>query len=274
MTTNYPALHFLSLGAGVQSSTMALMAAHGELTPMPDHAIFADTGAEPRKVYEWLDWLEPQLPFPVHRVMHKDGLQKNIEQSIHGGRFAGAPFYTESAEGKREGMLRRQCTREFKITPIEQKIRQLLGLKKGQRGPKRIAAVIWQGISTDEIQRARKGIEGWQQFRYPLIEMKMSRMQCLEWMQGKGYPMPTKSACIWCPYHDDRAWRDIKENDPESWAVAVQMDDMIRGGVRGTSQKLYLHKSLVPLAEVDFRTPEDFGQIDAFAEECEGMCGI
>jgi hypothetical protein len=33
----------ISLGAGVQSSVMALMAAEGELTPMPDCAIFSDT---------------------------------------------------------------------------------------------------------------------------------------------------------------------------------------------------------------------------------------
>jgi hypothetical protein len=61
-------MHIISLGAGVQSTTMALMAAHGEITPLPHCAIFADTGAEPLGVYRDLDWLERQLPFPVHRV--------------------------------------------------------------------------------------------------------------------------------------------------------------------------------------------------------------
>ena len=74
-------LNIISLGAGVQSSTMALMAAHGEITPMPDCAIFADTGAEPRKVYEWLDWLEKKLPYPVYRVMHKTGLRTAVVMS-------------------------------------------------------------------------------------------------------------------------------------------------------------------------------------------------
>ena len=62
-------LHIISLGAGVQSSTMALMAAAGEITPMPTCAIFADTQDEPASVYKWLDWLEPKLPFPslIHR---------------------------------------------------------------------------------------------------------------------------------------------------------------------------------------------------------------
>ena len=58
----------LSLGAGVQSSVMALMAAKGQITPMPDYAIFADTQAEPDHLYSWLDGLEEKLPFPVIRV--------------------------------------------------------------------------------------------------------------------------------------------------------------------------------------------------------------
>jgi len=58
---------------------------------MPDCASFADTMAEPASVYRWLDWLEPQLPFPVHRVSagslekqtldlitKKDGIRNNI----------------------------------------------------------------------------------------------------------------------------------------------------------------------------------------------------
>lgn len=61
-------VHFISLGAGVQSSTMALMAAHGELHPMPEGAIFADTQDEPQEVYDWLAELQRHLPFPIHRV--------------------------------------------------------------------------------------------------------------------------------------------------------------------------------------------------------------
>lgn len=61
-------IHVISLGAGVQSSTMALMYAIGELSPMPACAIFADTQDEPQEVYEWLNWLERQLPFPTFRV--------------------------------------------------------------------------------------------------------------------------------------------------------------------------------------------------------------
>ena len=74
----------LSLGAGVQSSTLALMAAHGEVTPMPDCAIFADTGWEPKAVYDWLDWLEPQLPFQVTRVANGNIYDDQIEAKMRG----------------------------------------------------------------------------------------------------------------------------------------------------------------------------------------------
>ena len=144
-------MHVISLGAGVQSSTMALMAAKGEITPMPDCAIFADTGAEPAGVYRWLDTLEELLPFPVYRVMKGQGLRQHIIDAVAGGRFAGAPFFTESDNGG--GQLRRQCTREFKVEPILQQIRALLGLKKGERAAKAILARSWIGISTDEAAR-------------------------------------------------------------------------------------------------------------------------
>ena len=51
-------MKILSLGAGVQSSTLAMMYAQGKLEGMPDAAIFADTGWEPRKVQDYLDWFE------------------------------------------------------------------------------------------------------------------------------------------------------------------------------------------------------------------------
>jgi hypothetical protein len=265
-------LRILSLGAGVQSSTLALMIAHGEL-PMVDAAIFADTGAEPKGVYDWLDWLESKLPFPVHRVMHKDGLLENIKESIKGGRFAGAPFYTES-QTSAGGTLRRQCTREFKVAPITQKLRQLCGLKKGERAGKSVRVVQYLGISWDEVQRMKPSREAWIRHEWPLIDLRMTRAHCLQWMAAKGYPLPVKSACTFCPYHNDALWRDMKLNDRPSWDQAVEVDRMIRSGVRGTSQKLYLHRSMKPLEEVDFRNAEDFGQIDAFGNECEGMCGV
>lgn len=265
-------LNIISLGAGVQSSTMALMAKHGEITPMPDAAIFADTGAEPRAVMEWLDWLEKQLPFPVYRVMHKDGLQLNIIESIAGGRFAGAPFYTESAGGG--GILRRQCTSEFKIIPITKKVRELIGLDKGERAKQGVQVTQWIGISYDEMQRMKESHHQYIEHRWPLIEKRMTRGHCLEWMKSHGYPEPPRSACTFCPYHSNHEWRRMKADDPESWNDAVMIDGLIRNGVRGTKEKLYLHRDRVPLQDADLTDPHEHQRVLNFMDECDGMCGV
>lgn len=266
-------MNILSLGAGVQSSVMALMAAKGEITPMPDCAIFSDTGWEPKRVYEWLDWLETQLTFPVYKV-NKGNLRDDLLGALGDGRFASVPFFTES-DNKGGGLLRRQCTREYKVEPITKKIRELAGLKPKQRAKGVINVDLWIGISTDEIIRMKPNRETWIENRWPLIDAHMSRQDCLQWMEKNNYPMPEKSSCIGCPYHDDKAWRDMKLNDKESWDDAVMMDKVIRDGVRGTKQKLYIHRSLKPLDEVDFRNLEDMGQTTIeFGEECEGICGV
>ena len=270
-------IHVISLGAGVQSSTMALMAAKGEITPMPVGAIFSDTGGEPQSVYDFLEWLEKELPFPVHRVMEKEGLTKHIKHGqMAGARIATLPFFTETVGDKPKGIMRRQCTNEFKIKPITRKLRELIGLKPRQRGGKETRVIQWIGISLDEIQRMRDSHLKWVEHRWPLVDLRMKRHDCLRWMEKNGYPKPPRSACTYCPYHSDHEWRRMKNNDPQSWTEAVKMDKLIRNGVRGTKEKLFLHASLVPLDEVDFSTDVDKGQGLLWNDmnvECTGLCG-
>lgn len=263
---------FLSLGAGVQSSTLALMIAHGEV-PMVEAAIFADTQWEPKAVYEWLDWLETQLPFPVHRVTAgsiRDSILK--KQNTTGGRFASIPWYMRHEDGER-GMGRRQCTREYKIEPLIRAKRQLLGYATRTRIPVGACETLL-GISTDEASRMRDSRERWNRNVWPLIELNMSRNDCLTWMRRNGYPQPPKSSCIGCPFHSDHEWRRIRDTDPEAWADAVALDEVIRKPVRGIRGEQFMHRKLLPLAEVDLSTAEERGQINLFENECEGMCGV
>jgi hypothetical protein len=267
---------FLSLGAGVQSSTLALMIAHGELEPV-DAAIFADTQWEPRKVYEWLDWLDAEIqrcphPFPVHRVT-KGILRDNIltKQNTTGGRMDVIPWYMVMPNGEK-AMGRRQCTSEYKIGPLLKKQRELVGLVPRQRS-KTILCETYIGISTDEAMRMKPSDEPWKVHRWPLIEKRMNRNDCLRWMERKGYPLPPKSSCIGCPYHSDHEWRAIKA-DPESWADAVMLDKIIREPASGIDGQQFMHRSCKPLDEVDLSTAADHGQVDMFNNECEGMCGV
>lgn len=270
-------LRVLSLGGGVQSSTLALMAARGEIGPMPDCAIFADTGAEPARVYRHLDWLEKQLPFPVHRVS-AGNLRDEITGAMAGTNRMDArpPFFALSARGKR-GMLKRQCTQDFKIIPIERKIRELIGLKKGQRGPKTPVVEQWIGISWDERIRRKVSRLSFVKNRWPLCELELRRGGCLTWCEERQYPLPPKSACTFCPFTDDLRWRDMKENDAASFADAVAIDRIIRPGVPGPRRpkggQWFVHEDCVPLDQVDLSTAEDRGQSN-FLDECGGVCGV
>lgn len=270
------AKRFLSLGAGVQSSTLALMIAHGKIAPV-DAAIFADTQWEPKHVYRWLDWLEMEIaqlphPFPVLRVT-AGNLRDNVlaKQNTTGQSCASIPWFFRNPDGTL-GMGRRQCTSEYKIKPLQRKMRELVGLQPGQRS-RGVMAEVMVGISTDEAGRMKPARDKWQRNRWPLIELGMSRQDCLAWMRRKGYPTPPKSSCIGCPYHSDAQWREIKA-DPEQWGDVLEIDAAIREPVRGFVGRQYMHASRVPMAEVDLSTAADAGQTDLFADECEGMCGV
>ena len=266
-------LNIISLGAGVQSSTMALMAAHGEITPMPDCAIFADTQSEPKAVYEWLNWLEKQLPFPVFRVTQ--GSLKNESLKLQGKgdvKFVRnvIPAFSLDKQGNK-GMLLRKCTADFKIAPIKRKQRSVMK----ERGLKHLYS--WIGISTDEAHRMKPSGVRYATNIWPLIDKGMTRGHCLEWMKNKGYPQPPKSACTFCPYHADKQWKEIKDNTPDEFLEVVEFEkewnewikrDGLPSQLRG---KIYLHRSCVPLDQVRFDVNQT---LDLFGNECEGMCGI
>ena len=171
--------------------------------------------------------------------------------------------------------MRRQCTNEFKIKPITTKLRDLVGLKKGERGGREVLLEQWIGISLDEIQRMKDNPTKWSENIFPLIDAGISRDRCYIISKEAGLPEPQKSACYHCPYHGNAEWEEMRVDHPAEFARAVAFDlkirDMSRSGVRNP---VFLHRSLKPLGEVDFTggqtTLVDWGMM----EECDGMCGV
>ncbi len=270
-------IHIISLGAGVQSSTMALMAAHGEITPMPKCAIFADTKGEPKSVYVWLDWLEKQLPFPVYRVVQGLGLVDNIlrlrQRKDKTGQWSpsGVPHYNINEDGTK-GHGPRQCTGDFKIAPISRETRRIMK----ECGAKQV--IRWIGISLDEVHRMKPSSDQYSTHVWPLVDRRMSRHDCKRWMVAHGYPSAPRSACVFCPYHSDTEWRRLKTEEPDAFAQAVKFEkDYQQTRSQQTRSRIvvpFLHKSCVPLDQVDFSTDEDHGQQVMFGNDCTGMCGV
>lgn len=277
----------LSLGAGVQSTVLALMTAEGAL-PKVDAAIFADTGWEPRRVYDHLARLRNVLAdagIPLH-IVSNGNLRDDSLDPEH--RYASMPYFVRNPDGS-DGMVRRQCTSEYKLAPIGRKVRELLGAAAPdyRRVPKGRVAEQWIGFSADEIHRVSDhGGVSYITKRYPLLDLGMSRKDCQRWLTARGWTSVAKSACVGCPFHGNAQWRDLRDTcecghqcdehydrygnlptdlrgqgrcmhcgceafDAPEWADAVAFDESIRkGGARGLplNGEAFLHRSRVPLS--------------------------
>lgn len=297
MTT--PPLEILSLGAGVQSTTLLLMSLFGDL-PRFDHVIFSDTGWEPAQVYEHLEKL---TKFAAERGtcietvragnIRQDHLSPQhehlfIRNPVKRPDFMGRqrtfiPFFVVGADGKK-GKTFRTCTKTYKIEPVEKRVRELLGLKSGQRWPLEHRVNQHLGISWDEVQRMRVSDRPAIINCYPLIDGRMTRDDCHAYMAEHGWTAP-RSACIGCPFHRNDEWRRMRDTDPTAWEDAIEFDETFRAralaGLTPLDGVPYLHDSRVPLREAqidplgvpdeDESTPSLFDTM--FGDNCDGFCG-
>ncbi len=263
---------------GQQSAAMYLMSQLG-IFPKLDYSIFADPGREKSETYKYLNWLIKEqkknnwtpIIWDKSKNLYEDIL--NQENST-GQRFASIPAYTQSG-----GMIRRQCTNEYKINVVDNVIRDLQGVKKNHSFK---PVNLWFGISIDELQRMfgphRKNVthvypfcgyyndgNGFKELEWGI---KMNRSDINSWMKKNGYPIPPKSSCVFCPFQDDNSWLELKRNHPEDFKAAVKVDKSIRNMTkRGLTDKIYLHDSLKTLDKAEFKEAQVKMNFD-----CYGYC--
>ena len=132
---------------------------------------------------------------------------------------------------------------------------------------------MWLGITTDEIQRMKKSQMYNVEYFYPLIYNAMNRNDCINYFKENKFPVPIKSGCVFCPFHNNKDWARQKRDKPSEFKVAIKVDRAIRNSLirRGNKDKVYLHNSCKPLEDIDF----DDSQLEIFdGFECEGHCGL
>lgn len=263
----------LSFGCGVQTVTLAAMSCLGDLE-MPDFAVFADTQWETQTTYRYLEHFIPWASERGLRIISTTLGNIRADALNPEKRFASMPLYTETGylvpSGKKEdGQLRRQCTREYKIDAVQKAIRKEAGIAKGERW-KGEPCELWLGISLDEVVRMKDSPDRWNKNRWPLIEKRMRRGDCMDYLRAHGLEVPPKSACIGCPFHDNTYWRSLKSSSPAEFEDACEFDDAIRRSRVALRNPVYLHRSLIPLRAANLG--QDQG--DMFGNECEGYCGL
>lgn len=279
-------LRLQSCGAGVQSTAVALLIQQGKLPPI-DGAIFADTGWEPKAVYEHLDRMEQEIFKPMGVPLYRVSAG-NIRSDVLDPekRFASMPLFVRNPDGSR-GMARRQCTSEYKLKPIKRKTRELLGYPHPKPVPKGVYVDQLIGISTDEVHRAKDSGLRYSINSFPLLDLGLSRRDCLRILHAAGWETTPKSACIGCPFHGNAQWRRMRDESPEEWADAVDFDAAIRNGSaranaqgQGLRGHMFMHSSLLPLDEAPVdritKAERDASQLDLvdLAEDIEAGVDI
>ena len=257
-------MKIISLGLGIQSTAMYLMSSLGHIE-RADYAIFADPDAELPDTYNlWSKiklWKQKNNGIPL--IKKKKSLYNNIIKAYKNNtRVAKIPAHTSSG-----GIMLRQCTGEYKIQIVIKEVRRLHKLKKHQRMK---PTEMWLGISLDEIQRMKESQLYNVIYKYPLIDKRLTRSDCISFLEQNNFFNVKKSSCTFCPYHNNKAWKEIKQNYPKEWSKAVKLDKVIRNSKQfGIKDELFLHTSLKPLEKAYLQEDQE----ELFMCE-EGYCGI
>ncbi len=254
---------YISLGGGVQSTALVLMAVDGMFGKVPSAALFADLEWERAGFYEHMEKLEEAVaPFPIVSLKPGNIRALTTQDEV---RWASIPLFTRNEAGK-PAQLPRQCSYEYKIMPIRKWVKSRL--EERSRVPRPNSVEMWLGISTDEAHRMKPSTVNYIYHRYPLVEYGISRDDCSRYLEERGWQVK-RSACRGCPYTSNADWREMRQNSPEEWADVVEFDKQIRH--KRSVGPLYVHRSALPL-EVAVNVGEE--NLHGFDAECEGMCDV
>lgn len=230
-----------------------------------------------------LGWQRDNGGIPI-KVIRKKNLYKDLlnQENSTGQRFSSIPAYTKGDDGK-VGMLRRQCTNEYKIAQVDVAIREHLEVEN-LRGR---SVRVWKGITIDEWDRMTNAEQLWKIHVYPFTgyevtrdesirlpdkeSCRMTRTDVVAWYRAHGLPIPPKSSCVFCPYQSEYSWATMKREDPEDFEAACLVDEAMRDSTKkGITHPAYLHQSLKPLRAIEW--PQDAS--DIWGGECSGECGV
>lgn len=242
-------LRTFSYGGGVQSTAALVLAAQAQIdfktflfsnvgddSEYPATLRYVEEVAKPYAARNGIELIEL-------RHIRKDGEEETLYRKLTrpNSRSTGIPIYFEGSGAPG----RRSCTSQFKIERI--------AIWQRRHGAaKTNPAVCGLGISLDEFQRMRtdSGIPT-QVLEYPLIDMRLSRSDCIKIIEDAGLPVPPKSSCWFCPFHSLPTWQHLKREEPELFERAIALEATLsERSERIGRGKVFLTRKMRPIDQV------------------------
>tara|TARA_R100000995_G_C3469194_1_gene117360 strand:+ start:435 stop:1241 length:807 start_codon:yes stop_codon:yes gene_type:complete len=243
-------VEYISYGGGTPSLALIILNIKGEIKPITDRdkvdeIIFADTGWDRTDTMEQM--LEIQKYVKAHGYNFKivesnrGSLEKNLLDSLtdknatfkNGSKING--FLPIPYHSRDKGIAQRQCTGVYKIQPINSYIR-------GKYGS--VSRIAQLGIHYDEFYRVKEPKAKKDVNRFPLVDLKLRRADCIKIVAETGLPMPPKSACVGCPYLPASRFIELNHENPKDFERAERIDTLMN------KQGKYLSGQRIPLASL------------------------
>ncbi len=257
-------LRTVSYGGGVQSTAMLVLAAQNKIDFRT--FIIANTGDDSehpdtlRYVREVAKPYAEDNGIELVEVQHtRFGEPDTLLQALDRGRMIIPVRRTKDGPP-----MSRSCTADFKIKAVAKELK-----RRGATADH--PATVALGISVDEIQRAKPTIDPKspeQRRVYPLLDLGLHRRDCRDLIAAAGLPVPPKSACWFCPFHDVEAWRSLKRDTPDLFDASVALEARM-SAMTSDDRPVYLTRRGVPLDEAI----DDQLTLDGMGDDCDsGWC--
>jgi len=210
---------FISYGGGIQTFAMLVLVEKGKV--QTDEVIFADTGAEHYETYDHIEHTVRPLCERLGIDFTTVKMKKMVTERETGEKKIASSLVDVIELRKRIPSLKnRWCTEYSKIAPIKMYLREK---QKEARYKKPAVALI--GISVDEWQRMHKPHLSEYTVSYPLIDLKLTRSDCISLIKASGYPLPPKSGCYFCPFQNVVQWRKLYDTERDKFNYSMKLEE-------------------------------------------------
>jgi 3'-phosphoadenosine 5'-phosphosulfate sulfotransferase (PAPS reductase)/FAD synthetase len=259
MTTYDDPAAVIHYGGGRQTVAMLVLVKRG-LIPRPDRIVIADTGREKTSTWDYREEIaEPLAQSMGLTIEIAPRRLAYVDLYSHQGDLL-LPVYTLT------GKLSAFCSVEWKQRVVRRYLKEQHGIR---------TATAWIGYALDERHRYKPNKEDatgpWYR-SFPLLDLNLTKRDCIQVIQDAGLPLPPPSSCWMCPNMPNEEWRYVRDNYPADFEQACRLDEEIRDEdmARGNSG-VWLHHSRVPLRQADLEA-DDRGEP---ARQCGlGLCMV